>query len=169
MLPSVESPLWSGLPVNVEKILREQQTLALIANFKVLQGTGDDDLAGGEQKDSKESKSDWLVALQSKCEKMIEMLPGQLELPARTAAAIKNPLFRFIEREVTVASGLLDVVRGDLFNVRDMCVGELKSTNALRVLGRELHSEIIPQRWRKYTIAEIPVTEWVVDFCKRLE
>ena len=44
----------------------------------------------------------------------MDKLPSQLELLNRTAQAIQNPLFRFLEREVTVASGLLDLVKGDL-------------------------------------------------------
>ncbi len=35
-LPDVESPSWSGLPLNVEKLVRERQTLSLIANMKLL-------------------------------------------------------------------------------------------------------------------------------------
>jgi len=37
-----------------------------------------------------------------------------LELLTRTAQAITNPLFRFLEREVTVASQLLDLLVEDL-------------------------------------------------------
>ena len=45
---------------------------------------------------------------------MIERLPGQLDLLKRTAKAITNPLFRFLEREVTTTSLLLDSVKNDL-------------------------------------------------------
>jgi len=37
-----ETPAWSGLPNNVERIVRERQALSLIANFKLIQGQGDD-------------------------------------------------------------------------------------------------------------------------------
>ena len=59
---------------------------------------------------------------------MIALLPGQLELLKRTETLIKNPLFRFLEREVTVASGLLDTVRRELSMLIEMCQGERKST-----------------------------------------
>lgn len=49
-------------------------------------------------------KAQWLVKLQSKLEKMIKTLPLQLEILKRTSLSITNPLFRFLEREVTVAS-----------------------------------------------------------------
>jgi len=48
---------------------------------------------------------------------MIERLPGQLDTLPRTEASIQNPLFRFLEREVIVASKLLDRVRADLIAV----------------------------------------------------
>ena len=48
-LPDVESPSWSGLPLNVEKLVRERQTSSLIANMKLLQGTGDDVMTVGEE------------------------------------------------------------------------------------------------------------------------
>jgi dynein heavy chain 1, cytosolic len=48
-LPDVESPSWSGLPLNVEKLVRERQTSSLIANMKLLQGTGDDIMTVGEE------------------------------------------------------------------------------------------------------------------------
>jgi dynein heavy chain 1, cytosolic len=56
----------------------------------------------------------WLTLLQKRVEKYIEALPQQLDLLTRTTEAIKNPLFRFLEREITVASALLDQVREDL-------------------------------------------------------
>jgi dynein heavy chain 1 len=61
--------------------------------------------------------------LQKKIESMIGRLPGQLDLLKRTAKAITNPLFRFLEREVTVTSGLLDAVRDDLNAVLELCKG----------------------------------------------
>lgn len=78
-----ETPAWSGLPNNVEKIVRERAANSLIANIKLIQGTGDDlDSGASEAKD--ESKSAWLIQLQAKCEAMINLLPGQLELLKRT-------------------------------------------------------------------------------------
>lgn len=53
-----ETPAWSGLPNNVEKIVRERQGKNLLTNIKLLQGTGDD-LDSGDGKD--EGVSAWLV------------------------------------------------------------------------------------------------------------
>jgi dynein heavy chain 1 len=87
----------------------------------------------------------------------------------RTAQSITNPLFRFLEREVTVASSLLDQVRNDLNMILEMCKGIRKSTNVLKHLAEDIHADTIPKAWRKYTIANISVTAWVIDFIKRVE
>lgn len=41
-LPQIESPLWSGLPLNAERILKEQECLQLLANWRSIQGASDD-------------------------------------------------------------------------------------------------------------------------------
>lgn len=131
----------------------------------MIQGTGDD---LGAEDDKEEGASAWLTATKVKGETMIDLLPTQLELLNRTAQAIQNPLFRFLEREVTVASSLLDVVRRDLNLVVEMCSGKRKSTNILKSLAEDLFSDVIPNSWRKYTVANISATAWVSDFVKRV-
>jgi len=160
-----ETPAWSGLPNNVEKIVRERQGKNLLAKIKLLQGTGDD----LDEEDGKDDgKSAWLVSTQARCEKMLEMLPTQLELLNRTAQAIQDPLFRFLEREVTVASNLLDIVKRDLVYLIEMCSGKRKSTNVLKLLAENIFADVIPTSWRKYTVANISSTAWVSDFVKRV-
>lgn len=85
----------------------------------------------------------------------------------RTKDSINNPIFRFVLREVTVASKLLDTVRNDLRLVREMCA-DGKSTNMLRQLAKDLHGDLIPARWRKFIIANITATEWINDFNNRI-
>jgi len=87
----------------------------------------------------------------------------------RKKGDIQNPLFRFFEREVTVASKLLDTVRSDLLMLIEMCKGERKSTNVLRVLAEALHVDVIPKKWRVYVVANVSATVWVTDFVKRVE
>jgi dynein heavy chain 1, cytosolic len=57
-----ETPAWSGLPNNVEKIVRERAANSLVTNIKIIQGTGDD-LDSGASDSKDESKSAWLVQL----------------------------------------------------------------------------------------------------------
>ncbi len=74
----MESPSWSGLPLNVEKLIRERQTVNLIANMKVLQGTGEDLMTVTDEIKSnmeKEGKAAWLIKLAFKVDKMFKSLP----------------------------------------------------------------------------------------------
>jgi len=168
-LPTIESPIWSGLPGNVEKILKEKDTLALIANLKALQGVGDDEMVTGKEGKGAEGKTTWLAELQTKCEKLLEILPANLDQMKRTASSISNPLFRFLEREVTVAGHLLDTVRADLGKLKEMCAGNIKSTNVLREIAKSLHADITPNKWKVYSVANITATEWIIDFKQRLD
>jgi dynein heavy chain 1 len=132
-----ETPAWSGLPNNVEKIVREKRAEELWSNSKLIQGTSDEGIEEEkqEEKGKNEGVSKWLVILGDKCSRLSDMLPKNLTLMERTTEAIKNPLFRFLEREVNVASGLLKTVRNDLLYLKEMCEGERKSTNELRLIG----------------------------------
>lgn len=87
----------------------------------------------------------------------------------RTEEAIKNPLFRFLEREVTVAAGLLKEVRNDLEELIEMCEGNAKSTNVLRLIAESVHAEVIPKKWNIYKVADITATAWINDFVKRVK
>ena len=58
--------------------------------------------------------------------------------PAKTADNIKDPLFRFFEREITSGSKLLTTVRTDLSNVVEVCEMKRKQTNYLRNLISDL-------------------------------
>ena len=51
---------------------------------------------------------------------------------------IKDPLFRFFEREVNVGGKLLADVRRDLADVLQVCVGEKKPTNHHRTMMADL-------------------------------
>ena len=52
----------------------------------------------------------------------------------RTAESIKNPLFRFFDRENQIGRSLLKKIRQDLEDIKKVCDGELKQTNHLRML-----------------------------------
>ena len=56
----------------------------------------------------------------------------------RTMENIKDPLFRFFEREVNAGVRLLADVRRDMQEVMMICIGEKKPTNHHRTLMSEL-------------------------------
>jgi dynein heavy chain 1 len=116
--------------------VREKRAEELWSNSKLIQGTEDEaPEEEKEEKGKKESVSKWLVILGDKCARLSEMLPKSLVPMIRTSEAIKNPLFRFLDREVNVASSLLKTVRSDLIFLKEMCDGERKSTNELRLIA----------------------------------
>jgi len=75
------------------------------------------------------------------------MLPKHLVPMERNSEAIKNPMFRFLEREVVVASSLLKTVRNDLTFLKEMCEGERKSSNELRLIGEQVYADVTPVKW----------------------
>lgn len=84
---------------------------------------------------------------------------------------MKNPLFRFLERESSVLSNLLDTVRRDFGLVLEVCRGERKSTNAIKAISTAMHADVIPPNWKKNYIVPDTFTaaEWLNDFKKRVD
>lgn len=56
----------------------------------------------------------------------------------RTVENIKDPLFRFFEREVNAGTRLLSDVRRDLQDMMKVCDGEKKPTNHHRSMMADL-------------------------------
>lgn len=166
-LPNVESPLWCGLPVNVDNILKKRQVLHLIESFKQLQGIEDQEASGGDT-DSSEKGAVWLQKLNETVSSLIGFLPESMPQLERDEEKMVDPLFRFLIREVMLGGELLEVVRKDLIDLKLMSTGEIKVTNDLREISRELDTDNIPKKWRIYKVASITATEWVIDFVKRL-
>jgi dynein heavy chain 1 len=171
-LPSTESPAWSGLPPNVERLNRIKQAEALIASTNALQGTDDEELQGaaGEGDGAGAGKAKWLVSLQKKVQAFYDALPAELQTLQRAGALVKDPLFRFLERECGVLSGLLLTVRSDLELVLEVCRGERKSTNHLKAVAQSLHTDAVPTHWKKYVVPEtMTAAEWLGDFARRVD
>jgi dynein heavy chain 1 len=62
----------------------------------------------------------------------------KLDRLKRTQKNIKDPLYRFFEREVSLGASLLETVRADLEDVQLICRGEKKQTNVHRQLTQSL-------------------------------
>jgi dynein heavy chain 1 len=170
-LPGIESPAWSGLPMNVEKLNRIRHAESLIASTRLLQGTDDDGLGGKAQAgDSAAGQTHWLVSLQKKVAAYNDVLPVELPTLQRAGALVRNPLFRFLERECLVLAGLLRTVRSDLQLVLEVCKGERKSTNHIKALAQSLHADAVPPHWKKYVVPDsMPAAEWLTDLARRVD
>ena len=169
-MPNIESPAWSGLPLNVEKRMRIRQAEGLLKSIKLVQGTDDDELRGSAQAGGdSEGKAQWLVNLQKKVKVYYDLVPLELRTLQRAGGSVKNPLFRFLERECSVLSGLLQTVRKDLQLVLEVCAGERKSTNRIKTLATNLHADVVPSHWKKYVVPDsMTAAGWLNDFSSRV-
>lgn len=76
-----------------------------------------------------------------------------------------DPLFRFLEREVTVASSLLEQIQRDNSSVKELCEGKVLATNTLKTLAKDIHSDTIPKGWVRFTIdSTLPLHKYIPDF-----
>ena len=176
-----QTPSWLGLPDNAEKVLLANQTSSLISKLLKLQLLEDDEeivySESGSEKVGKRRKSDtgdgrpaWMMSLLNSSTNWLELLPTSLPVLKRTVDNIKDPLYRYFEREVNFASRLLEVVRRDLEDVASICKGEKKQTNHHRTLIGELVKGMIPVHWKCFTIPQgSTVIQWIADFGDRVK
>lgn len=181
-----QTPSWLGLPDNAEKVLLTNQTSSMISKLLRLQMLEDDDddivysesettgdvtqvVVKRRQSDSVDGRPSWMRLLLKSASTWYELIPSSLPILKRTVDNIKDPLYRFFEREVNSASKLLDIVRHDLDDVIQICRGEKKQTNHHRSLLADLAKGMIPIHWRLYTIpAGATVIQWITDFSDRI-
>eukprot|EP01118_Nematostelium_gracile_P001172 TRINITY_DN1120_c0_g1_i1.p1 TRINITY_DN1120_c0_g1~~TRINITY_DN1120_c0_g1_i1.p1 ORF type:complete len:604 (+),score=181.76 TRINITY_DN1120_c0_g1_i1:243-1814(+) len=169
-LPNTESPLWLGLPENAEVLLLTKKGQSVLRKLLKLQTIEEDT---GDSNDSQTQSGDrrpaWMVILRASIDVWLKGLPERCELFERTSESIKNPLFRFFEREAEIGSRLLKKVRADLQDLIQVCDGNLKQTNYTRELISNLSKGVIPKEWKKYPIASsTSISIWIVDFAKRI-
>ena len=166
-LPSVESPEWSGLPNNAEKLVRETASRRFITEMNKIQGVEDEEL-GSTESAGDSSQASWLVSVQEKSEKLLSTLPSEVLPLVGTEASNNDPIFRFLRREVAVAIKLLNKVREDLRQLILMAKGEGKSTNELRDIAKSVFNDTVPSVWQIYSTLELNITEWILDLRNRI-
>lgn len=170
-IPDNESPIWAGLPYAAEDVLRQNNLNILLSKLNTIQDVNEEEI-----QDIKESKKDeqtqikWLTELKEKCQAFIALLPEDLPLLERNKTLIENPLFRFLEREVTVCSKLLKTVRQVLKDLISMVEGTLQPLQYLKQLAKQIYQGEVPKDWKKYVFQpNIDVSIWIQDFKKRLD
>ncbi|XP_046843318.1 cytoplasmic dynein 1 heavy chain 1-like isoform X2 [Xenia sp. Carnegie-2017] len=176
-LPDSQSPSWLGLPNNAEKLLLTVQGQALTTKLLKMQNIDDEEelayspgLDKNQSLISNDTRPAWMRSLHSTATNWLAMVPEELVALKRTNENIKDPLFRFFEREVNVGIGLLKTVRGDLQNVIGFCEQVKKPTNYLRNVISDLMKAILPKNWRRYTVLSgLTVIQWIGDFSDRIQ
>jgi hypothetical protein len=53
--------------------------------------------------------------------------------------------------------------------LKNLGEGKVLATNVLRLLAKDVYSDIVPANWQKYTTITMGLTEWITDFKKRLD
>ncbi|XP_038118676.1 dynein heavy chain, cytoplasmic isoform X2 [Culex quinquefasciatus] len=173
-----QTPSWLGLPNNAEKVLLTTRGTDLISKLLKMQQLEDDDelaYSNDESLDAVQTRQEdgrpsWMKTLHNSALTWLELLPKQLATLRRTVENIKDPLYRYFEREVSSGAKLLQTVVSDLQDVVFICQGEKKQTNYHRTMLSELVRGILPAGWRRYTVpVGCTVIQWVTDFSQRVQ
>jgi len=82
---------------------------------------------------------------------------------------MNDPLFRFLDREITVAGSLLRTIRRNLTELKNLAEGKVLATNVLRQLAKDVFNDVVPPAWLKYVVSPMCLNDWMSDFKKRLD
>ncbi|KAK3093975.1 hypothetical protein FSP39_022394 [Pinctada imbricata] len=172
----LQTPSWLGLPNNAEKVLLTNQGSQLIAKLMKMQVLEEEDdsvystSSDDEDKRLADGRPAWMRTLHTSVSTWMKLVPKAVGALKRTVENIKDPLFRFFEREVNAGAKLLHDVRQDLQDVMLVCQGDKKPTNHHRSMMADLAKGIIPQTWRRYIVPQgITVIQWITDFSLRVK
>ncbi|XP_041980502.1 dynein heavy chain, cytoplasmic isoform X3 [Aricia agestis] len=173
-----QTPSWLGLPNNAEKVLLTTQGSDLVSKLLKMQQLEDEEElaynAATQDHDPHsivvvgDGRPAWMKILQQTATNWLQILPQELPTLRRTVENIKDPLYRFFEREVAAGAALLQQVLHDLRSVLAICQGEMKQTNETRAMVGALVRGMLPAGWRRYAVARgCTVQQWVDDFARR--
>ena len=182
-LPNTETPAWLGLPENAEILLLTNKGKEVVSKLLKMHSIEDDisdqvdEPEEVTQSESNEEQIDipnrpnWMVVLQNSVDQWIKLLPPALQLLEVNSENIKNPMWRFYEREIKVGDQLLKKLKADLNQLRSVCLGKLKQTNYLRELISNIQKGEIPKSWgAKYNVPpSLSLNIWFIDVVKRLQ
>ncbi|XP_067011460.2 dynein heavy chain, cytoplasmic isoform X2 [Anabrus simplex] len=173
-----QTPSWLGLPNNAEKVLLTTRGTDLVSKLLKMQQLEDDDelaYAADEGLDKPreqevDGRPSWMRTLHNSATTWLQLLPKSLQTLRRTVENIKDPLYRYFEREVNSGARLLQDVIHDLEDVVLICQGDKKQTNYHRAMLSDLVKGILPPSWRRYTVPRgCTVIQWITDFSQRVK
>lgn len=124
----------------------------------------------GSKRDKEQNAVKWMLELDDRCCKYLEILPSELAKVSRSPNLMLNPLFRFLEREVTIMSSLLEEIRKNLNDLSQMATGKLQPLMELKILAKVVYAGQLAEHWKKYKMPlSINTTQWIADLNKRLK
>ena len=171
------NPAMLGLPPRAELLILAKRAGILCQNLLALQDVEADGeleelnqlLSNTGDEQSAFAVPQWMKDLSKSSSKWLEMIPGKLSPLQEKKDSIKNPLFRFVRREVIIGTKVLKAVTRGLTDLIQFVDGEIKATNELRKMVASLSKEIVPKNWNRYRVASLGVQQWIIDLAKRLE
>ena len=109
-LPDKQSPDWLGLPNNAETVLLTNLGKATIIKLLKMQQLDEDEELAYDQDSTSTTSAEikvegqpaWMRSLNESVSNWLSGLPKSLNLMKRTVENIKDPLYRFFEREVNL-------------------------------------------------------------------
>ncbi|KAL3068935.1 hypothetical protein niasHT_039074 [Heterodera trifolii] len=110
----------------------------------------------------------WMVQFSGQCKSWLDALPQHLR---RTEENVRDPLFRFFEREINLGAGLLSDIRRDLNELLSTYCGDQKQNNHSRQLIDALvKRKRVPANWLQFSVPNnLTALEWMRDFVQRME
>jgi len=102
-------------------------------------------------------------------EQFIKRVPKRLSELGRSSGSEQDPLFRTLDRENQRYAALLDIIRSDLAQMKEVLDGSSKGNNHVRALFKDLQKDTLPSSWKKYEVEPMTVALWVEDFSARVE
>merc|ERR1719158_181676 len=119
---------------------------------------------------AEEGRPAWMRTLHTSSSSWLALIPTSVTPLKRTIENIKDPLYRFFEREVNFGVKLVGVVRQDLEDVVAITSSGKKQTNYHRALIQQLIRGIIPESWARYKVPQsCSVASWIADFSQRVK
>jgi len=110
----------------------------------------------------------WMKDLRKSSEKWLEEMPQHIDKLKQDQNSIRNPLFRFMNREFIIGNEVLKGITAGLKAIIAFVDGQIKATNDLRQLVDALSKEQIPKSWSRYNVGKTGVSHWILDFVKRV-
>ena len=175
-LPDQQMPSWLGLSDNADEVLLISEGSSMLTKTLRVHALvqQEEELLSGDMNvephsEIEDGRPAWMRNLKNTVREWISLLPEVLNTLVRTAENLKDPIFRFFEREVAQGAVLLDRVRTNLNDIVQIVDGKLKMTNLIEALMQDLHKGVVPISWLRYKVPTgLIVLQWIKDFVERI-
>ncbi|OWZ39026.1 dynein heavy chain 1, cytosolic [Cryptococcus neoformans Tu259-1] len=168
-LPEREPPSWLSLPPTAEGVVAAAEGDATMVKLRKMRTTEDDEDDGDPVSGASLGRPAWMTALKSHADVWLSALPEALSSTPHEPSHAHSPLSRFFVREASTGSKLLKRIRHDLFDLIQVCLGNLKQTNELRALMSDLNRGTVPAHWCKFKMPRgTAVSQYINNLAARL-